>query len=71
MGLRPPARRRSPPAVDAAFLAHTLALGNRQFSAGDGIVKGDVEETIAVVRDIASEGMRQTDLTVLKHMLDS
>lgn len=58
-------------AVDAAFLAHTLALGNRQFSAGDGIVKGDVEETIAVVRDIASEGMRQTDLTVLKHMLDS
>lgn len=33
-------------------------------------MKGSVEETIAVVRDIASEGMRQTDLTVIKHMID-
>ena len=33
-------RRRSPRPW-MRLLAHTLALGNRQFSAGDGIVKGD------------------------------
>jgi L-cysteine desulfidase len=58
-------------AVDAAILGHTMALSNVSFPGGDGIVKTNVEETIDVVRDIASEGMRATDLTIIKHMISS
>ena len=56
-------------AVDAAIVALTMALDASRFADGDGIVKADVEETIDVVRKIASEGMRETDVTVIRHMM--
>ena len=46
-----------------------MALDASGFADGDGIVKADVEETIDVVRKIASEGMRETDVTVIRHMM--
>lgn len=55
--------------VDAAVLALNLSFQATAFPPGDGIVQSSVEETIDVVRDIAAQGMRQTDLTVLKHMI--
>lgn len=57
-------------AVDAAIMAHDLAMSNKAFQAGDGIVKGDVEETIRDVGRLAREGMRETDIEVLRMMID-
>lgn len=55
--------------IDAAILALNMSFASLTFDEGDGIVKSNVEATINVIRDIASEGMRKTDLTVIKHMI--
>ena len=57
-------------AVDAAITAHDLSMQGKVFPAGEGIVKGDVEETIRSVSRLAREGMRETDIEVLHIMID-
>lgn len=69
-GAKPSCAAKIASSVDAAILGLTMALASNVFQEGDGIVKSDVERTIDVIRDIASEGMRKTDLTVIKHMLE-
>ncbi len=56
--------------VDAAIMAHDLAMQSNAFQAGDGIVKASVEETIRDVGRLAREGMRETDVEVLHMMID-
>lgn len=56
-------------AVDAAILGHTLAMEDVSFQAGDGIIKSDVEQTIAGVGLIAKNGMKTTDEVILKVVL--
>lgn len=55
--------------VDAAILAHHLAMKGRVYDAGSGIVKNSVEKTVAAVGELGREGMRETDKEVLKIML--
>lgn len=51
------------------FLAYKQAKSGNSFKAGDGIVKGDIDEMIKTVGHIAMEGMRETDEVILREMI--
>ena len=55
--------------VNAALIAHSMAMCNSSFSSGDGIVKKNADETISGVGMIASQGMKATDDVILSVML--
>lgn len=56
--------------VDAAVLAHEMSMDGCTFGAGEGLVKEHVEQTIASIGRMASRGMRETDIEILKIMID-
>ena len=56
--------------VDAAMMAHDMAMRGKRFAGGEGIVAGDVEKTIANVGRVGKDGMRETDITILNIMLE-
>lgn len=56
-------------AVDAAIMAHYMAMDNNTFEAGEGLVKEDIEKTIQTVSIMGREGMRQTDAEILELMI--
>ena len=45
-------------------------MKRRVFQPGDGIVKDDIEKTIAGIGSIAADGMRETDKVILHIMVD-
>ena len=69
-GAKPSCASKIASSVDAALNAHYLAMQNRVFQAGEGIVKGDIEETIAGVGSVAADGMRETDKVILRIMVE-
>jgi L-cysteine desulfidase len=56
--------------VDAAIMAHFLAMRGTAFEADTGLVKKSVEATISAIGRLGRDGMKETDLEVLKIMLD-
>lgn len=56
--------------VDAAVLAHEMSMDGCTFGAGEGLVKDHVEQTIASIGRMASQGMRETDHEILKIMIE-
>lgn len=56
--------------VDAALMALDMALAGQGFSSGEGIIKPTVEETIKSIGRLANRGMRQTDMEILKIMVE-
>ncbi len=56
--------------VEAAILAHLLAMRNLSFEVDSGIVKDTVESTIAAACRLGREGMRATDIEILKIMME-
>ncbi len=56
--------------VDAAILAYEMAAHNRTFHSGEGLVKSNTEETIRSFGRMGREGMRSTDVEILKIMLE-
>ena len=54
--------------LEAAIMAHELAMGHRAFQPGEGIVMDTVEDTIDAVSCVASEGMSATDKVILELM---
>ena len=56
-------------AVEAGILGMEMFRQGSQFLGGDGIVSKGVENTIANVSRLASEGMRKTDAEIIKIML--
>ena len=56
--------------LDAAMMGHFLAMKNISFEVDCGIVKESVEETISAVGRLARKGMKDTDIEVLKIMLN-
>ena len=56
--------------IDAAIMAHYLAMRGTAFEADTGIVKKSVEDTISAIGRLGRDGMRETDIEVLKIMLD-
>ena len=56
-------------AVDAGISGYYLAKNNRNFEAGDGLLKDEIEETIRSIGYVAKEGMKETDIIVLNTMI--
>ncbi len=56
--------------LDAAMMAHFLALDNKAYLPGDGLIKSNIEDTIASVGRVARDGMKETDKQILKIMLE-
>jgi L-cysteine desulfidase len=67
-GAKPSCAAKIAQAVDAAFLALDLSGSGKVFASGEGIVKGDVESTIASVGRMGSVGMKGTDEEILSIM---
>ena len=55
--------------LDAAMLAHNLAMAGRSYGAHNGILREDADETISCVGRIGKEGMRETDREIIRLML--
>jgi len=68
-GAKPSCAAKIAAAVDAGILGWQMHRQNQQFYGGDGIVTKGVDRTVKNVGRLASEGMRQTDETILKIML--
>ena len=51
-------------------MAFQLSIQNKSFLPGEGIIKGDVEETIKSMGYIGRVGMRSTDTEILNVMID-
>ncbi|MBE6114359.1 MAG: serine dehydratase subunit alpha family protein [Erysipelotrichaceae bacterium] len=57
--------------VDAAMMAHQLAMRNRVYDSTLGILKEDIESTISAVGYLGKYGMKETDEEILNIMLDT
>ncbi len=69
-GAKPSCAAKIASAVDAALMAYQMALANKEFRGGEGIVKKGVENTIASVGRLGKDGMKQTDEEILRIMID-
>lgn len=67
-GAKPSCAAKIAAAVEAGILGYHMYLHDQEFLSGDGIVAKGVENTIANVGRLATQGMRQTDETILKIM---
>lgn len=56
--------------IDAAMMAHHLAMNGKEYEAYTGILKEDAGETISCVGYIGKVGMHQTDKEIIKMMLE-
>ncbi len=56
-------------AVEGGLLGLDMAMAERNFAGGDGIVQDTADETIAAVGKIASQGMVETDKEIIDVML--
>lgn len=57
--------------IDAAMMAHHLAMEGKAYEAYTGIIKEDAGETISCVGYIGKVGMKETDKEIIKMMLQS
>ncbi|MCI8940730.1 MAG: serine dehydratase subunit alpha family protein [Dorea sp.] len=69
-GAKPSCAAKIASSVDAALMAFHLSIQNRSFLPGEGIIKGDIEETIKSMGYIGRVGMRSTDTEILNVMID-
>lgn len=56
-------------AVDAAIMGYTLEKENHHFMPGEGLICDDVEETIQNFGIVGSQGMKETDETIMRLMI--
>ena len=56
-------------ALDMALLAYEMSKKERVFMPGEGLVEDNIEETIANVGRMGRDGMKSTDVEILKIML--
>lgn len=57
--------------IDAAMMAHFLAMNDKAYQAYTGILKEETGETISCVGYIGKIGMKETDKEIVKLMLDT
>lgn len=69
-GAKPSCAAKIASAVDAAIMAHHLSTDGKVFGSGEGLVKGNVEDTIESVGRMGSKGMKYTDIEILKIMIN-
>lgn len=68
-GAKPSCAAKISSAIDATLMAFEMSRQNRSFAPGDGLVKADVEQTIACVGRMGREGMRETDEEIIRLMM--
>lgn len=56
--------------IDAALLGYEMSKRKESFPPGDGIVSDDIEKTIKNFGIVGSEGMHETDVTIMKLMIN-
>lgn len=56
--------------IDAAMMAHHLAMANQCYNSNTGILKETIESTISAVGRLGKEGMKETDKEILEIMLE-
>lgn len=54
----------------SAFLAKRIVEKNRGFQAGEGLVSASPETTIRCIGKVACDGMAETDITIMKIMIE-
>lgn len=69
-GAKPSCAAKIASAVEAAIMALHLSRKNSAFQPGEGLVKEDVEKTISSIGRMGREGMKATDIEILKIMLE-
>ena len=69
-GAKPSCAAKIAAAVDAGILGCDMYWEHQQFYGGDGIVTKGADNTVNNVGRLAREGMRETDKTILKIMLN-
>ncbi len=69
-GAKPSCAAKIAAAVDAGVLGCEMFWEDQQFYSGDGIVTKGVDQTLSNVGRLAREGMKETDRTILKIMLN-
>jgi L-cysteine desulfidase len=69
-GAKPSCAAKIASAVDAALMGYRLSKKQQAFRPGEGIIKDDIEKTIASVGRMGKEGMKSTDVEILNIMLD-
>lgn len=69
-GAKPSCAAKIAAAVDAGILGCEMFWEHQQFFGGDGIVTKGVDNTVSNVGRLAREGMKETDKTILKIMLN-
>lgn len=67
-GAKPSCAAKIATSLESAIMAHDLAMANRTFQSGEGIVMDNVEQTIDAVGCVASQGMHITDQVILTLM---
>lgn len=67
-GAKPSCAAKIASAVDAGILGYHMYLDGQQFKDGDGIVTKGVENTIRNVCRLGKEGMKETDVEIIKIM---
>lgn len=70
-GAKPSCAAKIASAVDCALTAMQLSRKNRVFLPGEGLVKDNVEDTIRSVGRMGREGMKATDVEILRIMLEN
>ena len=69
-GAKPSCAAKIASSVDAALMAFHMSIQNKSFLPGEGIIRGDVEETIKSMGYIGRVGMKPTDTEILNIMID-
>lgn len=67
-GAKPSCAAKIASSVGAAILGHKMAMRGLSFKPGEGIISDDIEETISAFAYVAREGMRDTDVDILRIM---
>lgn len=68
-GAKPSCASKIASSLRNAFLSFDQAKTENSFVSGDGIVKGNIEETVKTVGIIARNGMKSTDEVILEEMI--
>lgn len=68
-GAKPSCAAKIASSVDAAIMAHYMAMDGRTFNPGEGLIKGNIEETIKSICRVGKDGMKGTDIEILNIMI--
>lgn len=68
-GAKPSCAAKIASAVDAGLTGFEMAKRGKNFKTGDGLMKGNIEETIQAIGRLGREGMKETDNEVLNMMI--